>query len=230
MKSFIKFLIFALALSSCGGKDAPPTPPAPEQTRELGAFNLVFPDNNLICTEGEDIGDNEVSINFLWSESENATSYILEVKNLDTQEVTNNSSTTLEKSITLAKDAQFSWTVTAVLGDKTKKSNPWNFYSEGIAEENFAPFPANVEVTDNLDSTIYITWDGSDLDNDITSYELYFGTENNFPLELIHSNAEGLPNEFTHSITYGVNYRLALKTIDSRNNRSTTVKLVNFQI
>jgi len=119
MRSFIKLVALAIVISSCGGKDNSPAPPQPE-VKELGAFNLVFPDNNLICTEGEDTGNDEVSINFMWTESANATAYDLEITNQDSGAKINETSTTTSKTAVLPKGAQFTWTITAKLGNATK--------------------------------------------------------------------------------------------------------------
>ena len=59
MKTVLKIFIGLFLLSSCGGsKDSPSVPN--EEAKQLGAFDLVFPDNNLVCTEGDDAGDNEI--------------------------------------------------------------------------------------------------------------------------------------------------------------------------
>ena len=82
MRLAIKLILMGLLIVSCGGKDSDnPTPP---EEKELGVFNLLFPDNNLICTEGEDNGNDGVSIEFQWSASTNATSYELEITNQET--------------------------------------------------------------------------------------------------------------------------------------------------
>jgi len=224
MKSIIKLVVLAIIISSCGGKDDPPAPPQPE-VKELGAFNLVFPDNNLICTEGEDTGNDEVSINFMWSASANATSYDLEITNQDSGGEINESSSTTEKTVVIPKGTQFTWTITAKLGDAVKSSDPWSFYSEGIAQESYAPFPATITVTDNGNASVEIAWEGSDLDDDISSYEIYFGTTEQ--PDLVHS-ATSDNESLSQSITYGTDYYLEVVTIDSLGNKSTAKKTVNF--
>jgi len=224
MKSLLKLFLFSILISSCGGKDDPPAP-QPE-IKELGAFNLVFPDNNLICTEGEDTGNNEVSINFMWTASTNATGYDIEITNQNSGAKINETSTTGEKTVVLPKGQQFTWMVTAKSGDATKNSDPWSFYSEGIAQENYAPFPATITVTDNGDNSIDIEWEGSDLDDDIISYEVYFGT--NEEPSLVHSATDD-SESLTQSIVYGTNYYLEIVTIDSLGNMSTAKKTINYE-
>ncbi|MFK7812171.1 MAG: hypothetical protein AB8B59_06730, partial [Maribacter sp.] len=54
---------------------------------------------------------------------------------------------------------------------------PGVFYSEGISQENYAPFPATINTIDQTNGFVEISWEGADLDNDIDKYELYFGTD-----------------------------------------------------
>lgn len=225
MKSLIKLLFLSILIGSCGGKDNPPAPPQPE-VKELGAFNLVFPDNNLICTEGEDTGNDEVSINFMWTASANATGYDLEINNQDTGAKINETSSTTSKTVTLPKGVQFTWTITAKLGEDTKASDSWSFYSEGTAQENYAPFPATITVADNGDATISIEWSGADLDDDIVSYEVYFGTTED--PDLVHSATDDSAG-LTQSIVYGSDHFLSIVTIDGLGNKSTSKKTINFQ-
>lgn len=214
MKSILKIFVGLILLSSCGGgKDNPPKPK--EEAKELGAFNLVFPDNNLVCTEGNDVGTDEVSIEFQWSKSDNAVTYNLQITNQGTGGVINTSSTTLEKAVTLPKNTQFSWIVTAVLGEKTKASPQWNFYSEGIAVENYAPFPANISVTDNENGTVQIDWPSTDLDDDIESYDIYLGTDSEPELILDDVTYTSLTAQ---PIEYNTEYYLKVVTTDSRSN------------
>ncbi|MBU2947677.1 hypothetical protein [Zobellia uliginosa] len=186
---------------------------------ELGAFNLVFPDNNLICTEGVNQANNELDIEFLWSKSTNATSYKLDITNQTTGEVISMFSNTESKAVTLPKDTQFSWTVTAALEDKEEESNTWNFYSEGISEENFAPFPAEITITDNEDGTVNIEWSTTDLDDDISFYNIYLGTTANPELLLSQTNIMNISDQ---PIEYGTVHYIKIVTEDSRGNSSTT--------
>lgn len=224
MKSVLKLIALSVVLTACGGKDSNQEQ-SQAQSKELGNFSLVFPDNNLICTEGDDKGNNEVAINFLWNRSSNATSYNLEIKNQDNQEVTNISSNLPEKVVTLARDSQFSWTVTAILGDKSKKSEQWNFYSEGTAQDNFAPFPAEISIEDNRDGTVKINWPSTDLDDDIKSYHVFFGTQPEPEPILENVTYTSL---MAQSISYNTDYYLKVITTDLRGNTATSSRQFNF--
>lgn len=51
------------------------------------------------------------------------------------------------------------------------------FYTEGVSVSNHAPFPASITLEDNKDGTINISWEASDLDNDILKYKVYLGSQ-----------------------------------------------------
>ncbi|WP_299325433.1 hypothetical protein [uncultured Maribacter sp.] len=216
MRLAIKLILMGLLIVSCGGKDSDNSTPPEEKV--LGDFNLVFPDNNLICTEGEDNGNDGVSIEFQWSASTNATSYELEITNQETNSTDTRTVTTTSLAAGLPKGTQFSWTVTAILGAKTLASDSWNFYSEGTSTGNFAPFPAEISVSDNGDGTVNVSWVGEDLDDDLINYDVYIGTSDN--LELILENTT---NENTsYNITAGEQYIVQIVSKDSNDNTSTS--------
>ncbi|WP_289038773.1 hypothetical protein [uncultured Zobellia sp.] len=225
MKSFLKLAVLSILIMSCGGKDNPTTSPQ-EEVKELGAFNLVFPDNNLICTEGDDVGTEDISIDLLWSKSTNATSYDVQITNQESGEVSTQSSTTPEMTVTLKKNTQYTWIVTAKLDDITKSSSAWNFYTEGISVENYAPFPAQITVSDNGNETVEINWEGNDLDNDIVSYDIHFGTTTS--PELVHTTTDD-SESLTLLIIYYTDHYLEIVTTDNVGNKSKAKTTVNFQ-
>ncbi len=48
------------------------------------AATLIFPVNNTECNEGIVISDTETDVLFQWEEAANASSYVLEITNLNT--------------------------------------------------------------------------------------------------------------------------------------------------
>ncbi|WP_324023850.1 hypothetical protein QSV08_13265 [Maribacter sp. BPC-D8] len=216
MRLAIKLIFVILLVTSCGGKDSD-NPTTPEE-KVLGDFNLVFPDNNLICTEGEDNGTDGINIEFQWSASTNATSYELEITNQETNSTDTRTVTTTSLAVGLPKGTQFSWGVTAILGSKTLPSDSWNFYSEGTSTENFAPFPAEISISDNGDGTVIVSWVGEDLDDDLVNYDVYIGTSGN--LELILENTTN--ENTTYNITAEEQYIVEIVSKDSNDNTSTS--------
>ena len=222
MRLAIKLILAGILVASCGGKDNDTTTPPIE--KELGSFNLIFPDNNLICTEGEDNGTDGVNIEFQWSASSNATSYDLEITNQENNSTDSRTVNANSLEVGLPKGTQFSWKVTAILEDKSLASDTWNFYSEGTSTENFAPFPAEITVSDNNDGTVTVSWIGEDLDNDIVNYDVYIGVFGN--LELILENTTNLNTNF--SITVGEQYHVQVISKDSKDNTSTSQTYFTF--
>ncbi len=224
MRFIALLIILALTLQSCGGSDDGGGPaPTP---LELGDFQLSFPINNEICTEGIDVSNDIVEIPFRWSPSENATSYKIEVTDSNNGALYQTTSSSNSGTIELPKGTQFSWKVTAVLNDNTRESEAtWSFYSEGIVTSNHIPFPATITLQDNKDSTVNITWSANDLDNDIDKYEVYLkeGTTRT----LIADTQETSISDF--QITYDVIYTLEVITIDKSGNSSSSKKEFRFK-
>lgn len=224
MKNFIYIFIIPFILISCGGKDDP----IPEKIVELGAFELVFPEKNTLCTEGTIISEDKVSIPLQWSVSKNATSYKVVVTNTNTgvkiEETTINNSLDVD----LLKGEKFSWNVTAFVDNKTKLSNStWNFYSEGASVDNHAPFPASISLVDNKDGTVNINWEATDLDNDIVNYKVYLGTSENTAVLIKEINDNKITNQ---KIDYNTEYFIKIVTIDKNGNSSSGIKLFKFRI
>lgn len=218
MKIAIKLILVTILLASCGGKDNNKPSPPDETEKELGAFNLVFPDNNLICTEGEDNGTDGVNIEFQWSASSNATSYELEITNQENSTIDKRTANTNSLTVGLPKGTQFSWSVSAIVDSNTLSTDSWNFYSEGSTTENFAPFPAEISVSDNGDGSVTASWVGEDLDDDLANYDVYIGATE--ILELILENTTALST--TYNITAGQQYTIKVISKDSNNNSSTS--------
>lgn len=221
MKLIRLLIITAIIFQSCssGGDDGP----APIV---LGAFDLVFPDNNEVCTEGTDVGNDMISIPFRWNGSANASSYNIEVTD-ESGQTYNATATSNSVDITLPKGTQFTWKVTATLDALALPSNEtWSFYSEGITADNHTPFPATIVLTDNQDGTINISWMGSDIDDDIDAYDIKLGTTDNPPTILDNTTNTSIQNQ---SINYDTVYYLEVITKDQRGNSSTSKKQFNFK-
>ncbi len=218
-------LVLAITLQSCGGSDDS-SAPAPT---ELGTFNLIFPNNNEVCTEGIDLSNDMVEIPFRWASSTNATSYSIEVTDTETGQNYNTTSNTTSTEIALPKGTQFTWSVTAVSRDNIKDSNAnWNFYSEGITTSNHIPFPAKITLEDNKNGTINILWEGLDLDDDIDTYEVY--AFNNFTggnPQLIANTKETSITNF--EIIFDTEYFLQVITKDKNGNSSNSKKTFMFR-
>lgn len=194
------FLLGCLFVIACGKSDTPkllpPTPQAPE------AVLLSFPVQDEECTAGTIISDTQSSIPFSWKSAENAESYEIHVKNLESGVSLSETTVQTNLNLTLNRNTPYSWYVIS----KTSKSNlattsaTWKFYNSGPGKTTYAPFPAEIVspiMGQKLDAAGKITldWAGSDVDGDIVNYDVYLG----------NSQTPGLLKEkVTESILGGV--------------------------
>lgn len=221
---FIKILIILTVILQSCSKDDGGGGPAPV---ELGAFALTFPNNNEVCTEGTSVSAAIVSIPFSWNASENAASYRVEVIQSDNNQTFEATTTGTSTDIDLPKGTQFTWKVIAVVNDKTKESDAvFSFYSEGATENNHIPFPAEITLTNNGGGSIDISWQGSDLDDDITGYDVRLGTSANLTTIASNTTETNLPNR---TILLNTDYTLEVVTKDSQGNNSVSKKRFNFK-
>jgi len=169
---------------ACGGSDdggnangGGPNIVSPE------ASTLVFPIQNSECNEGIVISDTESNVTFEWNASANTDSYTLVLKNLLDDTTRNITATTTTKQETILRGVPYSWYVTSRSNSSiiTANSETWKFYNAGEGVENYAPFPAGLVSPPmggltNLSPNL--SWTGSDIDNDITNYDVYLSTTN----------------------------------------------------
>ncbi|MDC6366127.1 MULTISPECIES: hypothetical protein [Flavobacteriaceae] len=176
-KTLLSLTILAL-LISCGGSDDPPPVP--------GGANLVFPLESSECTTGVSVNENLSQITFEWEASSNTDSYTLSVVNLDANTPQTISTATTSASLSIAKGAPFSWSVTSrnSQSDQVATSDTWLFYNAG-AQTSYAPFPAQLvspvsgsTVQRDIANEVALVWSGSDVENDIASFEIFFSDQN----------------------------------------------------
>lgn len=146
--------------------------------------SLSFPANNEPCLETTQVNDNQSSITFRWNAGQNVSSYGLTLINLTTNSSVDYNTTTNDKVVTLEHDKPYSWKVTSngQSGSQPAESDTWKFYLAGPAQVNYAPFPA--EITSPIsgstvtpsDGIIPIQWTCTDVDNDLTQYNVYLDT------------------------------------------------------
>ena len=222
------FVLSCILIASCGGGggDDPVTPEPPEVViTPPGASTLLFPDNNKECTEGEVLSEVQSSVNFQWNASTNTNSYEINVINLTTNSTARIISNTNSAPITLSRGTPYEWFViskaTGVV--ETAQSPTWRFYNAGQGIANYAPFPAVAIAPvrgSSISNTTNVTleWSGSDVDDDITEYEVFFGTENP------PTTSIGVTAETTSSaqIIAATTYYWSVVTKDSGNNTSTS--------
>jgi|SRR5690606_18239512 len=202
MKKVLALLmLFSFILFNCGGNDDGPSVP--------GAADLIFPEESSECTEGISVSGIESRVTFIWNAAQGTNNYELTVTNINTGFSEEFITTGTQFEVTLLKGEAYSWSVTSLSGDRslTAESETWYFYNAG-GIEFYAPFPASI-VSPNSglkfsSTSVNLSWNGSDVDNDITGYDVYFDDVNP-PTTIIRNDIQ---QEFTTitSLTPGIYY------------------------
>ncbi|MGB5377208.1 hypothetical protein [Muriicola sp.] len=177
-------LLSAFALLSCGGGDSAPEPPPPVVITPPSAAALIFPDNNTECNEGTVLNANQSSVTFRWTDAQNTDTYELNLRNLSNNNTARTNASVNSAEITLLRGTPYEWFVVSRANgtNETATSPTWKFYNEGPGVENYAPFPAEVVspargATVAATGSITLEWSGSDVDNDLSDFEVFFGTD-----------------------------------------------------
>ena len=213
----ISILLILLLTLSCSKDDGGNPSPA--------ASLLIFPDNNQECIQGVDISTTQSTVTFRWAASNNTDSYDVVLKNLNTQNTTSHSSLTNELAITIQKGTPYSWYVISENLNvvETAQSETWKFYNAGDPIDSYAPFPADL-VSPAMGSILTgitsqsLSWSGSDIDNDIVSYDVYFGTAN--PPTMLEVNTASTSVNVTVAAVNTYYWRVVTKDSQGNNSQS----------
>jgi hypothetical protein len=217
-------LLFCMILPtffSCKKEDTEPgsNGMAPE------AALLIFPYNHSACNEGTEVTATASIIHFEWMAGKNSDRYELMLTNLESGEESLHAGTETILPVELIRGNRYSWYVLSFSSDAddTARSHTWQFFSEGDGIETHPPFPAEIifpqfaQIIENSGGTISLSWTGSDLDNDILSYTVYFGTES--PPALLQSDIQ-LNSLNDIPVEPGTAYYWRVITTDSTGNTS----------
>lgn len=189
---YLSLLLLVVLCFACKKKD-PPKPPA--------STKLIFPQNNSECTTGTATGPTTSLVEFRWQKALNTDTYELRATNLNTNTTQTVSTSSLSAKLPLQKGALYTWLVNSKNASvlQVTTSQTWHFYNAGF-ESSYAPFPAEIitpelgeSVFKDINNEVNLSWSGSDVDNDIESYELYFSTERP-PTALIATITTGTTN------------------------------------
>ena len=186
--SSLVVLLLVLIVSVQCSKDSPSITPTPEPVIILQptAAVLSFPANDEPCLDTTTVNENQSSVVFRWNAGNNVSSYELTLTNLAANSQQRYTSSGTELSLTLAHAEPYSWKVTSLgqSGSEPAESVTWRFYLAGPARENYAPFPAELttpvsgSTVTPIDGNIRLQWVCADVDDDLTSYQVFLDTEN----------------------------------------------------
>jgi len=169
---------FILLLSSCA-KDPIPVEP--------GVASLISPANNETCLDGTSLNDTQSNVSFSWSAASDALSYEVVISNLLTQSSQTYTAPSNQITIALTKAEPYSWIVKSIGedGSTPSESEQWKFYLAGEGTINYAPFPSELisprsgaNITPDINNLVRLNWNGSDVDGDLTRYEVYLDQTN----------------------------------------------------
>lgn len=225
MKKFIKiisiFTLLGFLTLSCSEDD---DSTAANMIVPPSSATLIFPENNMVCNEGTIISDTETDVLFQWEESENTSSYVLQITNLNDGNTRNISTLSTEFLIRITRGTPYSWSVKSLGsdGNESTESSVWSFYNAGLPVENYAPFPATL-ISPNSGSSVEqglvtLEWEASDIDDDIASYTVFFDTVSP-PIAEVNSTSSS-SSEVT--VSSGKVYYWRIVTTDEANNTSTS--------
>jgi hypothetical protein len=218
----LSYIIFALSfiLAGCGSKNNP-APDLPSPDKAL----LIFPEKDAICTTGTLVSATTSSLTLKWNAANNTDSYDVTVKNLLTGTLTTQTTTKTELTVNLLVNTPYSWVVTSKSSkvNKPATSDTWKFYNSGPGIVSYAPFPAEIVAPNfkqNVTATngkVTLDWNGSDVDGDIVSYDVYFDTKNS-PAIFKAGVTDSILNDV--AVTSGSTYYWRVITKDSKGNSS----------
>ena len=147
------------------------------------AVTLLFPENATQCFEGTILSAEESKVPFRWNASDNTDQYELHVSNLLNGSTDIYETLDTEITVRIQRGVPYSWFVVSSSNNSssTATSDIWSFYNAGEAIVSYIPFPAEPinplpgAVFNNVNS-VSLSWQASDLDNDISSYDIYLGS------------------------------------------------------
>jgi len=223
MKKHLIYIILSLSVLiqiHCSNESGPKDPLAPI---------LISPNNNEACLDGSIVNDSQSSVDFQWSVSENAVSYEVVVNNLANQTSQIYGSGTNQLNITLTNAEPYSWFVNALGEDGTipASSQTWKFYLAGKNVINYAPFPPELlspRSGGNLtpvNGIVLLSWNCTDVDNDLESFEVYLDNSNGTTL-LKTIPYETLTTEIEVEVESKKDYYWKIIAIDTNGNSSSS--------
>ena len=194
---------------------------------------LLFPSQNSACTTSTIVSATQSIISFTWKQVDNASNYDVIIKNMTTGTSIIHNTPVPMLELTLSRDTPYSWYVISkpVKTPLESQSDIWNFYNPGPGEIYYTPFPADQnspigQYVTALNGSIQLRWRGSDPDNDIVNYDVYFGTS--ISPEIYKSNVTDM---FLNNIKVisGTTYYWKIITKDEHGNSSSSA-LFQFRV
>jgi len=218
MKNWMVLVFVAILLVACGSDDGPP--PSPE-----GAL-LVFPEQDSECTTGISVSETLSQVTFEWQPADNTDQYTLTVIHLNTNVPQTISTANTSAVLSIEKGAPFSWSVLSSNSDsdETATSASWLFYNEG-SQITYPPFPAQVQfpesgstVLGDENNQLLLSWMGSDVEDDIVTFDIYLSESN--PPETLLATTDAETTQVLTDVVSGTTVYWRIVTTDAEGNSS----------
>ena len=210
--------LFSILITLVGCKDPIPAP---------DAAILVAPEDNVSCLYVP-LNTATANVLFSWQQALNTDDYVLKVRSEATGIETTTPTENTSLRLTLDRGEVYGWKVVSrsEASAEETESNTRYFFLEAQQQLAHLPFPAKLvspeeeEVVELNNGNVEFSWEGADLDSDISSYNILLGgTETS--LETI---ASGLTqSSYSYAVEMGNQYYWQVETIDREGNRSSSL-------
>ena len=210
--------LFSILITLVGCKDPIPAP---------DAAILVAPEDNISCLYVP-LNTATANVLFSWQQALNTDDYVLKVRSEATGIETTTPTENTSLRLTLDRGEVYGWKVVSrsEASAEETESNTRYFFLEAQQQLAHLPFPAKLvspeeeEVVELNNGNVEFSWEGADLDSDISSYNILLGgTETS--LETI---ASGLTqSSYSYAVEMGNQYYWQVETIDREGNRSSSL-------
>ncbi|MGO4920510.1 hypothetical protein [Maribacter spongiicola] len=217
MKKSGFLVLLLLILQSCGVDSD-----VLEYAKDQINITLIFPEDDSECTEGIIVSETQSELVFEWSDENDNSPYIVHLTKVESSQTELIESDDTDVAITLDRGVAYSWFVT---GKINSSSEIWNFYNEGPGLESSIPYPATAispvsgASISQTSTSVNLIWKSEDPDDDIVSYDLFFGEAKDpqlYGTDVTETRFNDIPVEA------GKTYYWKIITKDSIGNESTS--------
>ncbi|MGY6649242.1 hypothetical protein [Wenyingzhuangia sp. IMCC45574] len=202
---------------------------------KLSPVLLIAPKNQWVSTEDKTISKVKNNVTFVWKAPDNTITHEIILRNLRTGRVINKRTSKETLTLSLFTDTPYEWFVVSKTKNKEHTSSKkWQFYTHKKVNKNRAPekamaeFPEDKAIVDYWNQTPELRWAANDADDDIVSYEIYFGKDK-LPTKPTIITTNTKYNFDADTIVFGSKFFWQIKTIDSKGNTSVS-KVYSFTL
>lgn len=206
MKKFFYIALIGVILYSCGGSKEDEPTPLPTNNKPT-IPTLSTPTNNLLCIDSV--------VTFHWNAStdpdSDAITYQIQVaKDTQFSQIAHTlTGSGTSQSISLEKGTAYYWRVKATdsKSSSSEYSTTYQFYTEGEGNSNHLPF-SPILIKPDLSSVVQtatttLEWTASDVDGNLLTFDVYFGTTNPPATKVSANQTENTLNvDLTSSTNY----------------------------